>query len=191
MPDQRTLPGAPPANEPPRKRPGPAHPNVKKPPALGVKHATRCAALTGARRESLQVLRSTQLALVDVAGDKVRPIGEPALYIGASPSPGSHWSRRSTANNLTTYDRFLATSTCDATGKVKRIAASAAQSVPIWGQWPEEIPLAPPRRRRSCECSTAATGTTRFPARQGDGLKVPFADEPVELLAPSCAGGFM
>ena len=83
---------------------------------------------------------STQLALVDAATGKATPIGKPALYFGASPSPDGHLLVQTIHrpySRLTTADRFpREVDVWDRSGNpVKHIASlPLAESVPIWGE---------------------------------------------------------
>jgi dipeptidyl aminopeptidase/acylaminoacyl peptidase len=145
MPDQRTLlvRAVPSGHGPPPERPSvPPGPNVKET-AMGSASSTyevRDVLTSGYDEDLFDHFGATQLALVDVATGHVKRIGEPAIYVGASPSPDGHLLVESVHrpySRLTMYNRFPRTvDVWDSSGAlVKRIASTPLhESVPIWGE---------------------------------------------------------
>ena len=127
----------------------------------------------------------TQLALVDSASGKARPLGKPDLYSGASVAPDGQHILVETIHRpysyLTTYGRFpQEVDVWDTSGKLVRHIASlpAADHVPIWG-----VPTGP--REHFWRPNAPATLFWSEALDGGDfKTKVPFRDKILSWSAP-------
>jgi dipeptidyl aminopeptidase/acylaminoacyl peptidase len=173
----------------------PSGPNVQETQGKAAPVRTYQDLLTSAQDEALfEHYFTSQLAHVDVASGQATPIGEPALYVSADPSPDGTFLLVSTLtrpfSRLVPYDDFpkrIAVWTRE--GRLARAIADVpmADTVPITGviTGPRSVQWDPTRPARVVWAEALDGGDLKNRVQQRDKLmtiEAPFAAAPRELL---------